>query len=88
MWANHLGISLEQEREEEGKAELLQQDPVIPPLSLLIPCEIVLDAGGSPPGSVDNRGCGDLRETRTTTETLRLQSTLLLLSVAALEDLG
>lgn len=37
----------------------MRQEPVIPPLSLLIPCEIVLDAGGSLPGSVDNRGCGD-----------------------------
>lgn len=54
----------------------MRQKPVIPPLSLLIPREIVLGAGGSLPGSVDNRGCGDPlpkpRETRTTTETLWL----------------
>lgn len=59
----------------EGKAELLRQESATPPLSLLIPWEIVLDAGGSLPGSVDNRGCGG-------PERAERQQTLLILRLA------
>lgn len=68
VWGSPLGISLVLGRTRKARQSCQgKEGPVIPPPpSLLILCEVVLDAGGSLPGSLDNRGCGDLPETRTT----------------------